>query len=60
MKFNVSWKIEGLSQVEAESEEEARDIVSEMSDYELGNDRTCGVTIEGIECTDYGDEEEQE
>lgn len=58
MKFNVSWKIEGLSSVEAESEEEARDIVSEMSDCELGNDRTCCVEIEDIECTDYEDEGE--
>lgn len=60
MKFNVYWKIEGLSQVEAGSEEEARDIVSEMSDCELDNDRTCCVAIEDIECTDFGDGEEQE
>lgn len=49
MQYQVSFKMEGIVTVEADNAEEAREMVENMSDYELCNELLGGVIIEDLE-----------
>lgn len=49
MKYQVSFKLEGIVTVEADNAEEAREMVENMSDYELCNELCGGAIIEDWE-----------
>lgn len=55
MKYQVTFKKEGIVTVEADSADEARMIVENMSDFELSDNFFNGVDIEGCEEIDEED-----
>lgn len=49
MKYQVTFKLEGIVTVNADNADEARGMVEEMSEYELLNELCGGVIIEDWE-----------
>lgn len=49
MKYQITFRKEGIVTVEADSADEARMLVGEMSDFELSNNFFNGVEIEDWE-----------
>lgn len=56
MKYQITFKKEGIATVEADSADEARMFVEEMSDLELNDHFLSGVEIE--DCEEIEDEED--